>query len=408
MTSAKSYDTILALEDAVEKLMAYAMPTLKTEAVPLMSALYRVASEDIYAPISLPPFDRSPLDGYTFQARDIAKASTDAPVVLKVIGEVCAGCGDVFTPHEGQAVRIMTGGQMPPNCDCVVRQEDTEELDGFVRIFAPMKSDMNVCHEGEDTLKGTLIIAKGTRLTYVHLGVLGGLGIKDVQVYHTLKVGLMATGDELIPPGQPLTRGKIYNTNQPLLMARLLELHTAPMLLAPSLDDPETAAKAIRDLWDEVDVMITTGGVSVGKKDIMHQVLPLAGCQRIFWRVALKPGTPVLCGEKNGKLLICLSGNPFASICTFELLAKPVIAALSGDIAPTNRRITVPLQGSFPKYSPSRRFIRANFDGTSVHIVPRSHESGSLTSMMGCNCLIDIPERTEKLENGDMVTVVLI
>jgi len=158
----------------------------------------------------------------------------------------------------------------------------------------------------------------------------------------------------------------------------------------------------------DADVIITTGGVSVGKKDILHEVLPLMGARQLFWRVSMKPGTPLLCGLYEDKLLICLSGNPFAAMACWEVFAKPVLSRLSGSTEEVNRRIRVQLEGGFPKASGQRRMVRGFFDGETVRPGGQRHSSGSLSTAVGCNCLIDIPAGSPALQSGNMVEVLLL
>ena len=164
----------------------------------------------------------------------------------------------------------------------------------------------------------------------------------------------------------------------------------------------------LREAADQADLILTTGGVSVGRKDIMHQVLPLMGAERLFWRVAMKPGSPLLCGVYQGKLMICLSGNPFAALACFEVFVRPVLDALSGLAEAGLRRVRAQLRGSFGKASPGRRLIRARFDGAQVLLTGDNHSSGSLATMIGCNCLIDIPAGSGALRDGDEVEIILL
>ncbi len=397
-----------SLESALALLMEHASPVSRREAVPLENALGRVLAEDVFAPIALPPFDRSALDGYTFRAEDVKEACAENPASLRVVGEILAGCGDELAIGPGQAVRIMTGGQIPEGCNCVIRQEDVTEQDGFVCIPKTFQQGQNICRAGEDVQKGEPVARRGERITAIHAGVLGGLGVTAVAVYARVTAALLCTGDELIPAGTPLTRGKIYNTNQAMLQARLMELGVTPLVLTPGKDDAQEVAIHLLQVLPRVDMILTTGGVSVGKKDILHDVLKLLNAKRLFWRIAMKPGSPLLAGLYEDKLLICLSGNPFAAIACFELFAKPVLMRMSGDTAPVNRRLQVPLNGCFAKASPSRRLIRAVYDGQKVTADERNHSSGSLCSMIGCNCLIDIPAGDDGLQSGDIVEIVLL
>ena len=396
------------LESALSCLLDHAVPVTGRQSVALADALGRVAAEDIASPIDVPPFDRSPLDGYALHSEDIADASREQPAVLRVIGEACAGCGTRYRVARGEALRVMTGAPVPPECDCVIRQEDTDEGMELARMYAPVGSGKNICRAGEDVPRGACVVRQGERITSAHIGVLSSLGVTSVQVYARVRAALLCTGDELVQPGEPLTYGKIYDANRAVLTARLCELGVQANVLCSERDDPQHVADVLRAAAQDADVIITTGGVSVGKKDIFHAVLPAMGAQRLFWRVAIKPGTPLLCGLYEGKLIICLSGNPFAALACFELFAKPVLARLCGCTDPVNVRAHAVLRGTFAKKSGGRRLIRARCEGGNVYMTGDNHSSGSLATMIGCNCLIDIPAGSGALADGDQVEILLL
>ena len=355
-----------------------------------------------------PPFDRFPLDGYCLHSGDIAAASPESPARLTVVGEACAGCTERFHVPEGCALRVMTGAPVPPECDCVVRQEDTDEGMDTVGVFRPVGHGKNVCYAGEDVALGDCVLHRGEAVTAAHIGVLASLGVTRVTVYRRVRAVLLSTGDELVQPGQPLTYGQIFDANRAVLTARLTELGVEATVLDSAADEPEAVARLLEEAARSADVLITTGGVSVGKKDIMHRVLPCMGARRLFWKVAMKPGSPLLCGVYQEKLMICLSGNPFAALACFEVFASPVLRKLAGQAGVSLRRGKGRLTGSFPKASPGRRLIRARCEGNCVRLTGSNHSSGSLSSMIGCNCLIDIPAGSGPLQEGDEVEVILL
>lgn len=283
----------ISLEQAISVLLEHTKKIEAVEEVPLLEAPGRVLAEDAVATFDNPPFDRSPLDGYTFAAAGTKGATKEAPAAFIVIGEECAG--DFFAAEvpAGSAVRLMTGAAIPKGCDCVVRQEDVTVEDG--RIFVPyeLHHHENYCFAGEDVRKGTRAVERGTELTAAHLGVLASLGFGTVKVLRRPRVAIASTGDELVLPGEPLRPGKIYNSNLYALAGRLRELGFEPEVLGILPDDAEQAAAVIADWQAKADLFLTTGGVSVGKKDIMHEVVRLIGT-RLFWRVCIKPGAPVI------------------------------------------------------------------------------------------------------------------
>lgn len=398
----------ISLEEAILCLEAHIKAKETEEWITLDKAYGRILAQDIEAPFSLPPFDRSPLDGYAFCASSSKGASKETPVYLKVQGEVCAG--DYFKQEikPGEAVRIMTGAPIPKGCDCVLRQEDTDYGENMVAIYKELKAYANYCFTGEDIKKGSIVLAKGEKLNAITMGVLASLGFEKVKVKACLKMALLCSGDELMPLGKPLEIGKIYNSNGIMLKARAEELGIEVIDLKHHEDTAEEVARAISKIIEDVDLVVTTGGVSVGKKDIMHEVIPILGAKRLFWRVAMQPGTPVLASCYRDKLIIGLSGNPFAALANFELLVRPVLAKLIGDNHLLPTRQTACLESDFLKESKKRRFIRAKYENGKVYLNHSNHASGALYTMSLCNCLIDIPAGTKSLHEGETVEVVLL
>lgn len=396
----------IGLEEAIGLLLENVKANCATETIPLLEAVGRVIAVDISAPIDNPPFDRSPLDGYAFIAESSKAASKEEPIKLEIVGEVCAGQVFTETVERKQAVRIMTGAPMPFPCDCVVRQEEVNADEMHVWISTPMKAYENYCFKGEDFKKGTLLIAAGSLLTAAHIAALASIGEKNVTVYRKIKAAICSTGDELVDVGSDLAAGKIYNSNLYMIAARLKELGIEPIVLGMAADCAEGVAEVIRQHIDKVDLFLTTGGVSVGKKDIMHEVIECLPAKRLFWRVNMKPGTPILSYLYQGKLCIGLSGNPFAALATFELLVRPVLAKLSSNRQMQYKRVKAVLQNDFPKKSLGRRFIRAVYADGKVYLEAENHSSGSLFSAVGCNALIDISPGTPELTRGEEVEVI--
>ncbi|OUO41041.1 molybdopterin molybdotransferase MoeA [Flavonifractor sp. An306] len=264
--------TGLTLEEAQTAILLNRVP-LGTQMLPLERALGRTLAADVAAPLDQPPFDRSPLDGYALRSADLTGANREHPAVLEVVDTVYAGDEARIPVGPGQAVRLMTGAMLPPGCDCVVPQEDTDQGDP-VSVFVSLKPFQNYVYQGEDYRKGALLLEKGTRLDAAALGVLASAGLTEVEVCRRPRVGLLTTGDEVVSPGTPLPAGKIYGSNQMLLAARLAELGFETET-AHQGDNPAAVAEAMRELLETCDVLLTTGGVSVGDKDIFHQALPL-------------------------------------------------------------------------------------------------------------------------------------
>lgn len=398
----------IELEQAIELALKQVKEIEETEEIFLYDALNYVIAEDFYAPINQPPFDRSPLDGYALFSKSTKGAKKDSPKEFFVVGECCAG--DYFKGEidENKALRIMTGAIIPNGANCVIRQEDVVEKEGKISIFRELNDFENYCFEGEDIKKGSILIEKSTVLNSTHIGILASMGVEKVKVIRKARVGLLCTGDELLNLGESLEIGKIYNSNQAILYARLLELNLQPILIKMNKDDVDEVCEKISANMSKIDCLITTGGVSVGKKDIFHQVIPKLKAKRLFWKVKMKPGTPVMVSIFKEKLIISLSGNPFAALVNFELLVRPVLFKLSQNKKIIVKKLKANLLDDFNKNSPNRRFIRAYYDLKNVYLSADNHSSGSLYSMSKCNCLIDIPKQTSKLSKGQEVDIILI
>lgn len=397
--------TRCSLEEAIELVKDNITPDFDIEEISVLDALGRVIAEDIVAPHNQPPFPRSPLDGYAMQSSDSKGATLENPVVLKVVDEVMAGSVSNHPVTDGEAIRIMTGAPIPEGADCIIRQEETDCGDELVKIYREHKVFENYCIAGEDYKKGQCLISKKTPLTSVEIGLLASVGRQNISVYKLPEIHLMTTGDELVMPGQPLQKGKIYDSNLYCLGTRLRQLGF-PVVLHDNIEDnPESVADQIDGIAKQAKVIITTGGVSVGKKDIMHDVFRILKVKKLFWKMALKPGTPTLCGMHKDALIIGLSGNPFGAVTNLEIFVRPVLGYL------TNNKTLIPikqkgiLEHDFGKPSRVRRFVRARYEGGKVYLPEGLHSSGVLSSMVGCNCLIDIPNGSEDVHKGDEVLV---
>jgi molybdopterin molybdotransferase len=403
----------IELEQAVEIILNTGNRMKRTQSVFTKEANGRILAEDIYASFDNPPFHRSPLDGFALRSKDLVGASKEMPKPIRVIDTVYAGGFCNQTLNQGEAVRIMTGAPIPDGADCVIRLEDINggfnEENTLILVDRELEQYENFCFKGEDVKKGTLLLQKDVKLTYIEQGILSSLGVEQVKVYDKLRVAVFATGDELVEPGTELKPGKIYDSNLLMLYARLCEFGITPVIAKHLSDEPEKVAGAIKVSCERVDLVITTGGVSVGDKDIFHEVLPLLKAERLFWKVNLKPGTPAMFAIYEGVPMFHLSGNPFAAATTFELLVRPYIAKAGRDESLYTVRTKAVLEDDFIKVSNGRRFIRGKMEAGKVSIPPAAkHSSGMLASMTGCNCLIDIPAGSMELYKGSEVEILFL
>ena len=401
-------ETGITVERAIELIAASVSP-VDAERIPAPEANGRVLAEGVYAPIDQPPWPRSPLDGYALRACDTAGAGKDRPVTLRVIDTVYAGVFSAVTVGAGECVRIMTGAPIPAGCDCVAWQEDTDLGETEVKLSAELKPWENYCFPGEDFQSGALLIPGGTLLNAAAMGVLASAGLlrEDVQitVRRRVRCALLCTGDELAANDvHPLPPGKIYSSNAALLSARLRELGIEITTVSGAFgDDAAALAEKIRTCSEQADLILTTGGVSVGARDILHETLPLLGAGRVFWKVKL----PLMYSLRKGTPILSLSGNPFAASATFELFARPLLAALAGTEALLPLRCEAALDTPFPKAGKAPRFVRGRFRDGHVAL-PEGHASGQLASSVGTNCLAELPAGAAPLPAGSAVRVWLL
>lgn len=397
----------IPVEQAMELLLENTPAPERCETLPLLDALGRVSAAELRAAVSQPPFDRSPLDGYAVLHSDLAGACAERPAVLRVTQAIYAGDTPKGPVRPGECARIMTGAPLPPGATCVVRQEDTDGDARQVSIYVSHNAHDNYCFASEDIRVGSLLLKQGERLDSVRIGLLAGQGLDVVRVFRKPRIRVISTGSELAAAGTALPPGQIYESNRFTLSARAVEVGARALPGVIVADDPALIARTVAESLEECDLVVTSGGVSVGAHDFMPQAGEMLGAKLLFRGVAAKPGSPVIGYKKDGKLLLCLSGNPFASFAMFELLAVPVLRKLAGDETVYPVRIKGTLMDCFDKASPGRRFLRARIERGRVYL-PEGHASGVLSTLVGCNCLVDIPAGTPGLEQGRDVDVVML
>ncbi len=398
----------LELEEAVAKIREQIGRITDTETCPLETAAGRILAEDIIAPADQPPFPRSPYDGYAIRSVDSKDADPEHPVTLEVVGEVDAGGWFEGRLTEGRAVRIMTGAPIPDGADAVIRQEDTDYGEDTVRLYRAMRGHQNYIFPGEDYRKDSVLLEKGDHIGPVEAGIIASAGISGVKVLRRVSAVVISTGDELMYPGETLGPGKIYDSNMYTIAAQLNAwgVDVKEMIHLP--DDAEGAAKEIGSRAEKTDMIITSGGVSVGKKDIMHEVFSILGVDRIFWRVGMKPGAAVLAGRYGKTLMLALSGNPYASYVDLHMIVRPALSEFTGNNRLEMIRGTAVLMDDYDKKSPVRRFIRAIAQDGKVYIDGHTGGNGDISSGRNINAMVDVPAGSDKLPAGSEVQVILI
>jgi molybdopterin molybdotransferase len=398
---------MVLVEEAINLLLDKVKPQKRCDKIDILEANGCVLGEDICSPLSVPHFPKSGMDGYAIKSADSSGAGKDTPITLKVLGEVLAGDDKKFEVEDGTTVRIMTGGEVPEGYDCVVKQEDTNYGEEFVEIYKPMEQWENYCKVGEDIIKGELVMKKHTRLTCSHIGVLTSMGISSVSVLSPLKVGIISTGSEIIRPEEPIGPAKVYSSSSYTIASFLKSQNVDVKFMELCIDEVDLMCEKVMHQIDEIDILITTGAVSVGKKDIIPEVLKKIGAELIFKKVNMKPGTPVLSSCYRDKIILSFSGNPFACFTNFQIFFWPILAKFMQNKTYQLKKAKAVISEGTLKSSGLRRFVRAYEEDGEVRLVSNKHFSSVMSNILECNCLIDQKAKTE-IKVGDVVDILYI
>jgi molybdopterin molybdotransferase len=377
-------------EEALSLLLSQATPVVDTETVALGAALGRVAAAPLGSPVDVPGWDYSAMDGYAVRAADVPEPGASLPVSQRI------PAGTAPVPLQpGSAARIFTGAPIPEGCDTVVIQEVCAAEAGRVTINAPVTADQNIRRRGEDIARGAVIIEAGTRLAPQHLGLAASVGVPALEVYRRLKVAVFTSGDELVAPGEPLAPGKIYNSNRYTAIALLQALGCEVVDLGIVADDLEATVDAMRRAGEQADLILASGGVSVGEEDHVKPAVERLGSLDL-WKIAIRPGKPVAFGRIGDAHFFGSPGNPVSLFVTFLLFARPFILKRQGvsDLSPL--RVQALADFDWPKPDKRREFHRARlwYDAAGVArlSVHPSRSSGVLSSVTWANGLVIIPE----------------
>ncbi|MGI6119789.1 MAG: gephyrin-like molybdotransferase Glp [Desulfosporosinus sp.] len=391
---------MIELKEALELVLSRIQP-VETECVSITDAYKRVLAKDVTSQIAMPPFARSPLDGYAY----LATAGDPQPLRLKVVSEIPAGTISRRVIAPGEAAKIFTGAPIPPGANCVVRMEDTKQEGDTVTILVPVLPGSNIILKGEEIKEGDILLKQGFLLTPPAIGLLAAVGQSQVTVYRRPRVGLLSTGSELMDVGQPLCPAKIYNSNSYTLRGMLQE-SGCEVLVIPLVTDQMDATIQVLEMLKDTDMVIATGGASVGDYDLMRHAFAQFGCEMLFWKLKLKPGTPASVGIKENRFFFSLSGNPAAAMVTFELLVRPALRKLAGRIDTEKGQFPVNMASGFGKSGKQRRFLRAQAifkDGEIWADLPPAQESGVLRSMIGSHLLVDVPANHGPVKPGELL-----
>jgi molybdopterin molybdotransferase len=410
--SLPSFVETLDVDSARERIVAAFAP-LPAVSIPLLDALGMVLAEDIVAGEPLPPFSNSAMDGYAVRSSDLFPATSASPVVLRVIGQVPAGLPATVRVEPGSAVRIMTGAPIPPGADAVVRFEETDEPDSsreLVAVYRAVRPGDNVRPVGEDMAAGDTVLTAGSALRPAEIGLLAAVGRTEVAVHRRPKVAILATGDEIVDPGDPMFPGQIRNSNSSILAALVKRTGGDPIMLGVARDSIEEL-KAKLAQATQTDLIITTGGVSAGDYDFVKNVLQSEGAIAL-WRVRIKPGKPLAFGRIDRLPLLGLPGNPVAAAVAFEQFARPAIKTMLGHPDLSIPSIQATLLDRVENRGGCRNFVRVRVeyedDGRYVARLAGQQGSGILTSLARCNGLLVIPEELEVAEPGTILSAQML
>ncbi|HYD05820.1 MAG TPA: gephyrin-like molybdotransferase Glp [Reyranella sp.] len=393
--------SLLSIEAARRMIAERVTPVAGVERVPLRQALGRTLAEDTAAPIAVPGYDNSAVDGYAVRFDDL---SPDKPTTLRCIDRIAAGHDPSAPLTAGVAARIFTGALLPDGADVVIMQEDCERDGDRVIIRPGIRRWANTRQAGEDVARGSAALAAGKRLAPADLGLLAALGFVEVPVRRKLVVALLSTGDEVREPGEPLRRGQIHDANRYILAGLLERLGVAVSDRGIVPDEPQALSEALQRAAAESDLIITSGGVSTGEEDHVRAAIANHG-SLYFWRLAIKPGRPVAMGQIGSTPLAGLPGNPVAALLTFALVARPMIEALGAATPHVAKRFRVTSDFAYRKKSGRREYVRASLDGTRVRRYPKEG-AGMITSLTETDGLVELPENMTRLEAGAEVDFV--
>jgi molybdenum cofactor synthesis domain-containing protein len=401
-------DTI-PFDEALARTLGAATPVARTERVPLAGAHGRVLAETITAAEDVPPFDRAAMDGFAVRVEDTSGATAETPRALRVVDTIYTGQAPERTIAAGECAEIATGAPLPPGADAVVMVEETDRADGSpqratVQIMKAAKTGQNVGRRGADIERGDSLLGPGEHLTASRIGACAAVGRAEVEVYAQPVVAIVSTGGEIVAPGQPLGAAQIYDINRFTLSA-VTSLHGGVPRVLPSIPDDLAALRSmLLDLVASADIVVFSGGSSVGEKDLVLDALRAAG-EVLFHGIAIKPGKPTALGRVGATLVLAMPGNPTSCLSNAYLLLVPMLRKIARLPAHTPRPITLPLARRVVSTAGRHQFYTVKVvDGA---VVPAFKSSGDITSMSDADGYIEVPADADVVEAGQMVDVKL-
>ena len=397
----RPFQSTISLTDAQGIIASVVVPLTHTERVPLARAHGRVLAEGAVALVDVPPFARAAMDGYAVRARDTEGATRDAPVTLRCVEQIFTGQMPVQTVEAGLCSEVATGAPMPDGADAVVMVEETEAAGSQIRFRAAASSEQNVGRRGQDIQQGQQVLQAGLLLTPSRVGALAALGLTEVSVYARPRVAILSTGNEIVAPGQPLAPGQIYDINSTTLTAVVAEHGGVPVTYRTAVDTIEDLSRAVDECLAD-DVLVFSGGSSVGTRDLILDVMRAKG-EVLFHGIAVKPGKPTAFGRISGKLAFGMPGYPTSCLTNAYVLLVPVLRRLARLPDQPTRSVRLPLGARVTSTPGRHQFYTVRIvDGV---VMPAFKASGDITSMSQADGYIEIDADTSTVEAGSFVDV---
>ena len=400
-------DKIIPYSQAVEKCLSEVQQPLPSELVPVLDASGRTLRENIRCPFAIPPFSRSVMDGYAVRWQDLTGASRENPRALEVIGDLPAGKENGKRIGQGQTIRIMTGAPMPEGADAVVMVEDTECVGSRVNVLREVKEGENIAYAGEDVKQGSVILSQGMRIGPTEMGMLAACGRALVSVSQRPKIGILSTGDELAAPGTPCGAEQIYDVNGYTLFGLARQAGAGAVFIGIAGDRYDELLQILNRSGD-FDILIISGGGSIGDYDFVQEALLQAGMRKILWKTRIPPGKPLFVGRRFRQLIFALPGNPVSSMLNFLLLVRPVLDKMMGKQNPGLRTGEAIVMEELTVTPGQKRLFRAklrNINGTIMAQILPWQKSVGFPSMIEADALVEVPEHVALLSQGDTVKI---
>ena len=396
---------MISVEEALSRLLA-PLEKLPLEQISIVDALGRVLAEDVAARRTQPPFAVSAMDGYAVRAEDLAAV----PVELRIVAEVPAGAGFGGHVGSGEAARIFTGAPMPAGTDTIVIQEDTEREGDRVRVLEGAARGRYVRREGLDFAEGDILLRAGKRLTARDIGLAAAMNRPWLFVHRKPRIGILSTGDEIVMPGDPIGPHQIVSSNSLSLAAFVAACGAIPVSVGNAPDDP-AALRQVAAATRGVDLLVTTGGASVGEHDLVRDVLGADGLELDFWQIAMRPGKPLMVGRYRGTPMVGLPGNPVSTLVCALLFLRPALERLSGAASAQEAAPTARLGRALPENDRRQDYLRSRLaraaDGT-LEVFPFEVQDSSMMRLLSsADCLVVRPPQAPAIAAGATVPVVL-